>query len=496
VAPAARQDVPHRPGTGPHHRQHRAEADPGHRRALPPVDRRIPRLPARIAGRREQDRTQGQPARYPAGLRLHPGGRQGRPLSHGQERRGAHRLHGQRRGPAGAVRQEQAPVQLLQAVVRPGDEPAHRPDPGRDRHVAHLLHRSQAQPDGPDRSERGADPASGSDPAPVDAGRPGPSGGHRVPDPGPLQVPGAGHHLPGRRGRRRLRGRPGPPGHRRRGIRGRRLQHPDSVRPQRGCRPGRHSRPAGLFRRAPRPGTQGPAHQHRPGGGHRLRPRDPPLRPAGRLRRRGRVPLAGPGDHQGLLRRRLQRIAEEIRQGGGQGPQQGHVQDGHLHLPVLLRRPDLRSGGPQQRLHPQLLHRHRLPGGRRGPEGSGGGSRAHPPRRLLRRSRPGHHAGCRRRIRLPHPGRRAHVDAGRHRQAPARHPRQPVRHLQGICPHHQRPEQAPDDPARPVRDQARRPARAPGGSGIRQGDRQAFRHRRHVPGLHLHRGPLAPWPSP
>jgi glutamate synthase (NADPH/NADH) large chain len=159
----------------------------------------------------------------------------------------------------------------------------------------------QAQPDGPDRSGRGADPASGSDPAPVDAGRPGPSGGHRVPDPGPLQVPGAGHHLPGRRGRRRLRGRPGPPGHRRRGIRGRRLQHPDSVRPQRGCRSGRRSRPAGLFRRAPRPGTRGPAHQHRPGGGHRFRPRNPPLRPAGRLRRRSRVPLAGPGDHQGLL---------------------------------------------------------------------------------------------------------------------------------------------------------------------------------------------------
>jgi glutamate synthase (NADPH/NADH) large chain len=175
---------------------------------------------------------------------------------------------------------------------------------------------------------------------------------------GPLQVPGAGHHLSGHRRRIakiRLRGRPGPPGRRRRAIRGRRLQHPDPVRSQRGCRPGRHSRPAGLRRRAPRPGAPGPAHQHRPGGGHRFRPRDPSLRPAGRLRRRGRVPLAGPGDHQGLLRRRLQGIPEEIRQGGGQGPQQGHVQDGHLHLPVLLRCPDLRGGGPQQRLHPRYF---------------------------------------------------------------------------------------------------------------------------------------------
>ena len=38
--------------------------------------------------------------------------------------------------------------------------------------------------------------------------------------------------------------------------------------------------------------------------------------------------------------------AEELHQGGRQGHPQGHVQDGHLDLPVLLRRADLRRGRP------------------------------------------------------------------------------------------------------------------------------------------------------
>ena len=42
---------------------------------------------------------------------------------------------------------------------------------------------------------------------------------------------------------------------------------------------------------------------------------------------------------------------EALHQGGGQGAAEGHVQDGHLHLPVLLRGPDLRRRGAEQRLH-------------------------------------------------------------------------------------------------------------------------------------------------
>ena len=47
---------------------------------------------------------------------------------------------------------------------------------------------------------------------------------------------------------------------------------------------------------------------------------------------------AGPADLRGR--------AEALYQGGRQGAVEGHVQDGHLHLPVLLRRADLRRDRP------------------------------------------------------------------------------------------------------------------------------------------------------
>ena len=43
------------------------------------------------------------------------------------------------------------------------------------------------------------------------------------------------------------------------------------------------------------------------------------------------------------------RGAEELHQGGRQGHAEGDVQDGHLDLPVLLRRADLRRGRPVSR---------------------------------------------------------------------------------------------------------------------------------------------------
>jgi glutamate synthase (NADPH/NADH) large chain len=104
----------------------------------------------------------------------------------------------------------------------------------------------------------------------------------------------------------------------------------------------------------------------------------------------------------------------------------------------------------------EVLHRHADQGRRHRPEGSRRGAAAHARRRLRRRPGAGHHARCRRRVRLPRARRRAHVDAGRHRQAAARDALRQVRHLQGIRQAHQRPEQAPHDAARPVRDQARR----------------------------------------
>jgi glutamate synthase (NADPH/NADH) large chain len=68
-------------------------------------------------------------------------------------RRRSHRLDGQRQPAGRAVRQEQAAVQLLQAAVRAGHEPADRPDPRGDRDVAEQLHRPQAQPAGHQRRQ-------------------------------------------------------------------------------------------------------------------------------------------------------------------------------------------------------------------------------------------------------------------------------------------------------------------------------------------------------
>ena len=52
---------------------------------------------------------------------------------------------------------------------------------------------------------------------------------------------------------------------------------------------------------------------------------------------------------------------QALHQGGRQGPAQGHVQDGHLDLPVLLRRADLRRDRPVARLRRRVFHRHRDP---------------------------------------------------------------------------------------------------------------------------------------
>ena len=51
-------------------------------------------------------------------------------------------------------------------------------------------------------------------------------------------------------------------------------------------------------------------------------------------------------------------IGEALPQGDQQGPLQGDVEDGHLDLPVLLRRADLRSGRPAARVRRQVFHRH------------------------------------------------------------------------------------------------------------------------------------------
>ena len=82
--------------------------------------------------------------------------------------------------------------------------------------------------------------------------------------------------------------------------------------------------------------------------------------------------------------RRREQVAEELHQGDRQGHPQGHVQDGHLDLPVLLRRADLRRGRALERVRRQVLHRHRDHDRGRRPGRSGRGSGAPPRRRLWR----------------------------------------------------------------------------------------------------------------
>ncbi|MPM93874.1 hypothetical protein SDC9_141016 [bioreactor metagenome] len=157
MAPAAGQDVPDRHGTGPHHRRPGTEELPGQRQAVPRVDREDPHQARRSAGRRRKVRRVVRlPARSPAGFRLHPGRRQGHSRADGPERRRSDRFDGYRLGTAGAVGQEQDPVRLLQAAVRPGDQSAHRRHPGR--HCDFLRHLSrragpsaQARPPWPEK---------------------------------------------------------------------------------------------------------------------------------------------------------------------------------------------------------------------------------------------------------------------------------------------------------------------------------------------------------
>ena len=135
-----------------------------------------------------------RPARPPAGLRLHPGRHQVPDVADGAGRRGGHRLDGQRQPAGRALEQGQAALQLLQAAVRAGDQPADRPDPRGDRDVAGVLHRPEAEPAGHQPGQP-AD-AAGSEPADPRLRRHGEAARHRKPHARQVPQLHAGHHLP------------------------------------------------------------------------------------------------------------------------------------------------------------------------------------------------------------------------------------------------------------------------------------------------------------
>ncbi len=192
------------------------------------------------------------------------------------------------------------------------------------------------------------------------------------------------------------------------------------------------------------------------------------------------------------------RRPDALHQGGRQGPVQGHVQDGHLHLSVLLRRADLRrhrSGHGRSSTSTSPAPRPPI-------EGIGLNEVAEEAVRWHRDAfgdaeiyrRP---PGRRRRLRLPPARRGAHLDARDDPEAAA-------------CGADQRRIDLSREFAQAINDQSERlltlrglfefkfADRAdPAGRGrAGQGDRQALRHRRDVVRLDLERGALARWPSP
>ena len=109
------------------------------------------------------------------------------------------------------------------------------------------------------------------------------------------------------------------------------------------------------------------------GGGGGRRPRGAPHGALDRFRGVGREPVSGLRDDRRHDRHRRPRrghrppCAGQLHQGGVQGRDQDHVQDGCLHRGVVHRRADLRGGGSGPGPGGRVLHRHREPDRRGGP---------------------------------------------------------------------------------------------------------------------------------
>jgi hypothetical protein len=138
-----------------------------------------------------------------------------------------------------------------------------------------------------------------------------------------------------------------------------------SCRTGRSVRTGSRSRRCWRRQRASPPDPQGPAHLRRPGRGNRRSARSASLLPAWPAMAPKRSTPIWPSTRcstctcRGDFRRKSTvRGRRALHQVDRQGHPQGDVQDGHLDLPVLLRRADLRRGRPVERFRRQLLHRH------------------------------------------------------------------------------------------------------------------------------------------
>ena len=202
-----------------------------------------------------------------------------------------------------------------------------------------------------------------------------------------FQVADPRHDLAGRPRRRRACARARRALRRGRERGARRHQHHHPIRPRRRHRPGVDALAARLRGGAPPPDPAGLADLGRAGDGNRRAARGAPFRVPRRLRRRGDQSVSRVRDAD----RDARRAAAEDRQEGHrqalhqvdrQGAAQGDVQDGHLDLPVLLRRADFRRGRAEGRVRRPVFHRHRHPHRGRRSAADRRGKRATPPRRL------------------------------------------------------------------------------------------------------------------
>ena len=143
---AAGPHVPRRYGGRPHRGRQRDQGQDRPPEALSPLagepHRAARAVPAGTAGRGRSRQADAAPA----GLRLHAGRPADDRRPYGGQRPGAGRVDGHRHAAGRAFRPAQAALRLLQAVVRPGHEPAHRSPAGRAGDVAPDLHRQAAEP--------------------------------------------------------------------------------------------------------------------------------------------------------------------------------------------------------------------------------------------------------------------------------------------------------------------------------------------------------------
>ena len=247
------------------------------------------------------------------------------------------------------------------------------------------------------------------------------------------------HHLRGGKGRARHGRCP------RRGLRRGRgggalqgVQHHHPVRPLDGARSHCDTVAARHLGRASSPDPAGSAHVGRVGGGDRRGARGASVRRARGLRCGGHQPLPGLRYLGAATARSRREVdpeggAEALHQGGRQGPLEGDVEDGHLDLPVLLRRPDLRRRRTEVDVRKKVFHRHAHASRGCRPAPDRARDRRAPPASFRQRAGVGGRARCGWRVCLSHPRRSPHVAADGGRRPAARGARQSPRQVSCLC---------------------------------------------------------------